>query len=204
MTSLTSDAANFLLHVKTTKDQGRSSTLDVLLKLPSLAAIARHVPDDVRQAIAHDYDKLPPALYAVAEQSRALAPKVQFLDASGVSGSGWRDDLNILLGVSSPPGGATAPTGIAGCSASMEENPPSESPGVTLVDAFNKIKHRFTVTDNLPAYLSPPEAGRTVFGRFGISREFVERLRENTITAARVMGEMAALMLLLDQPRLKL
>lgn len=203
-----SEAANFL---QVAYQSGPSAGLDALLKLPSLTALGHKRPDpDVLAAITVDYTDLPRALYDVAKMSLTPTGGIQQLGASGDVLPSWRDDLNILLNVDPPPAGASATTSSPAPSAG---NSPARrrrgqkvgaAQGATLVGAFNKIKHRFTVSDNLPGYVSTPRNGNTVYGRFGITTAFVDMLVNNTIVTAKVMGELAGLLIKLDEAKLRL
>jgi hypothetical protein len=129
----------------------------------------------------------------------------------GISGGvlpSWRDDLNILLNIDMPT--ASAASSSTAASAGSVPAPKRRgqkvgaAQGATLVDAFNKIKHRFMVTDNLPGYVGTAGSGNTVYGRFGLTEAFVNMLVNDTTVAAKAMGELAGLLIKLDEAHIKL
>lgn len=77
----------------------------------------------------------------------------------------------------------------------------SPPPRATLLEAYNKIKHRFAVVDDIgPLGAAARAAGKSVFFvTYPRDPEHAERLFLNTVAVAQASGEMAALLLKLDE-----
>lgn len=136
--------------------------------------------------------------------SLTATPSIQKLGESEEILTSWRDDLNILLNIDPPPVSATSSGRRVGATPSRRGEKVGATQGATLVDAFNKIKHRFMVTENLPGYGGATGMGKIVYGRFGITESFINVLVNNTIAAAKIMGELAGVLIQLDEGNIKL
>ena len=75
---------------------------------------------------------------------------------------------------------------------------PSKSTDDILVQAYNKIKHGFTVTENLTGHNDLSSPYFIEYGRYGLTPESLKRLVDETVTIAGAFAELGALVYHLD------
>jgi hypothetical protein len=155
----------------------RDSSLHKLLVIPDLTSLT--VEGKERAALEHDYEHLPQALLQVADIYRCEGVSRAWTSDRDEEGS-LSDEVNIVIDLVA-----------AG----------SPIPRVTLLEAYNKIKHRFAVFDDIrPLGSAARAAGKAVvYATYPRDPDHAQRLIQNTATVARASGEMAALILKLDQ-----
>lgn len=124
------------------------------------------------------YHEVPQKLYDVAAHYRAKRQATTTVDSKDLPSADTRNDVTILLSIVLP-GEAPKNSGVN-------------------IDAFNKTKHQFLVTEDLSKYTDPSAGYQIEFGRFGMSVEFVTLLMQNTIAVAQMMRILANVMLKLD------
>jgi hypothetical protein len=148
--------------------------LEALLALPALESFAPAPP----RAIVNDYEGLGAALPQVAEMFRTRTDAEPVLSDPGASGR--PDDVNIVTSV---------------------EEAGSPATGATLADAYNKIKHRFTVIDDMPRLGAALAADgrRASYVRYSRDPAKAEILYQDVMTVAAAGGEVAAVVLWLDE-----
>lgn len=155
----------------------RGPALHELLVIPELTSLT--VEGEERAALEHDYEHLPGALVQVADIYRGEGVSRTWAGDDADEGSP-PDEVNIVIDVVA-----------AG----------SPIPRVTLLEAYNKIKHRFAIFDDIgPLGSAAQAAGKAVvFATYPRDPDHAQRLIQNTATVARASGEMAALLLKLDE-----
>jgi hypothetical protein len=158
-------------------DVRRGLSLAELLAIPDLSALTL-VGEDLG-TLARDYEILPRALRDVADIYRGEGVPREWTDLGPNSNGEAPDAVNIVIDV--------IPTGSA-------------VPRVTLLEAYNKIKHRFAVIDDIaPLGAAARAAGESViFATYPRDPSQGELLFRNTVAVAQASGEMAALLLKLD------
>jgi hypothetical protein len=180
--SQSSDVANFfdyaLLHP--------NADLGELLNLPSLPSLQAQLDPNFHMVVDHDYAMLSTEVQLVAQGYR----KVGVMSQDGILQNGlpsdWLDYTNIILEIID--GSDTTPKG-----------------GI-LVQAYNKLKHRFTVVEDLEA-LSNVTAGERHairYARYSVSPEPVEQLLASIVNVVRGQMELAALLGKLDSQGIQL
>ncbi len=156
--------------------QGRS--LPELLAIPDLDTLA--VEGEDREFLAHDYTSLPATLRHISDFYREAGVPRTWPDVGASDVDKEPDDVKIVIDL--------VPIG-------------SPVPPVTLLEAYNKIKHRFAIFDEIaPLGAAARAAGKSVvFATYPRHPDHAERLFHNTIAVAQASGEMAALLLKLDE-----
>jgi hypothetical protein len=154
----------------------RGGELPELLGIPELVTLDAKGQDLADLTV--DYEHLPRALREVAEIYRGQGLPRTWTDSDD-GAAGQPDNVNIVIDVIA-----------AG----------SPVPRVTLLEAYNKIKHRFAMFDDI-ARLGA-EAGAegyaVIYATYPRDPAHTQVLFANTATVARVSGEIAALFLKLD------
>lgn len=144
-----------------------------LLALPSVDDLRETLDDEALGALEHAYGAFTEHLHSVATAARMEGP-------AGVPvspGDLEPDRLALILGIGDA--GATGPRGL-------------------LFQAHNKIKHRFMVIEDIATVGATP--GDPVrFGHLPRNPAMVMRLVDNIAQISLSTGELAALMLMLDQ-----
>ena len=148
--------------------------LETLLALPTLESFTPAPPP----AIVTDFEGLGAALPQVAEMIRTRTNAEPVLSDPGASAR--PDDVNIVTALVEAGGRST---------------------GATLADAYNKIKHRFTVIDDMPRLGAALAAGgrQASYVRYPRDPSRADVLYQNIMTVAAAGGEVAAIMLWLDE-----
>ena len=148
--------------------------LGPLLAMPPLESFTPEPPP----AIVADYEALGSALPQVAAMYRSRTDAVPVLSDPGETGPS--DDANIVTALVEPG---------------------SPTTGATLADAYNKIKHRFTVIDNMPRLGAALAVGgrRATYVRYPRDPAKADVLYQNIMTVAAAGGEVAAIILWLDE-----
>lgn len=156
----------------------RGHSLPELLAIPGLSALA--VEGEDLDMLAKDYESLPHALRQVAGIYRGEGVPREWPDVEPNSDGETPDVVNIVIDL--------VPVGSA-------------APRVTLLEAYNKIKHRFAVIDDIaPLGAAARAAGKSVFfATYPRDPDYGERLFRDTVAVAQASGEMAALLLKLDE-----
>lgn len=154
---------------------GRS--LPELLAIPELETLA--VEGEDREFLTHDYARLPDTLRHISDFYREAGVPRAWPNAGTSEDEEEPDVVKIVIDL--------IPTG-------------SPVPGVTLLEAYNKIKHRFAVMDEIaPLGAAARATGRSVvFATYPRHPDYAERLLLNTVAVAQASGEMAALLIRLD------
>ena len=150
-----------------------SDDLRELLGLPSVDDLRGALDDEALRAMEHAYGAFNEHLHSIAAAARMEGP-------AGVPvspGDLEPDRLAVTLGIGDA--GTTGPRGL-------------------LFQAHNKIKHRFMVIEDIAAVGATP--GEPVrFGHLPRDQATVMRLVGNIAQAALSTGELAALLLMLDE-----
>jgi hypothetical protein len=155
------------------QDLEGSGDLRELLRLPSVDDLRGALDDETLGALEHAYGEFAEHLRAVATAAREEGP-------AGVPvglGDLEPDRLALILGIGDA--GAKGPRGL-------------------LFQAHNKIKHRFMVIEDIATVCATP-GDRVRFGHLPRDQAMVMRLVGNIAQVALSTGELAALLLLLDQ-----
>jgi hypothetical protein len=155
------------------------TSLNILLRLPSLVDLGDSVQKEVFDSLKHKYDLIPKQFYHVAKQYRVRKESVQKLHTQNVPPPGWEKRINIITGIIFP-------------------NDAQKNTSVSS-DAFNKIKHRFVVAENLSAYANLSETYSIDLVALSQDEEYVQGMRDNTVLVGKVMSELAAMLIMLDQ-----
>ena len=175
-----SDGVMYRYFTSTTRETGAmlqeldgSDDLRELLGLPSVDDMRESLDDEALGALEHAYGAFTKHL-----QSVATAARMERSTGGPVSpGDLEPDRLALILGIGDPD--ATGPRGL-------------------LFQAHNKIKHRFMVIENIAAVDATP--GDPVrFGHLPRNQATVIRLVGNITQVARSTGDLAAIVLMLDQ-----
>lgn len=148
--------------------------LETLLALPPLESFTPAPPP----AIVTDFEGLGAALPQVAEMFRTRTNAEPVLSDPGAPGR--LDDVNVVTAVLDAGSPAT---------------------GATLTDAYNKIKHRFAVIDDMPRLGAALAVGgrQASYVRYPRDPAKAEVLYQNVMTVAAAGGEVAAVILWLDE-----
>jgi hypothetical protein len=156
----------------------RGRSLPELLAIPALTALT--VEGEDLDTFAQDYESLPHALREVADIYRGEGLPREWPDVGPSSDGKAPDVVSIVIDL--------VPVGSA-------------APRVTLLEAYNKIKHRFAVIDDIATLGAAARAtGKSViFATYPRDPDHSERLFRNTVAVAQASGEMAALLLRLDE-----
>lgn len=181
LSSSTAEAAGFLTEIlRLDIPNDPTITLDAILTLPSLMDLKGQLNSQLYTGFDHDYHFIPKTLYQVAEQYRTEALTLQrILDPNNPPDADWAEAINVLLGVGPAP------------SSVVQKNP---------VRAFNKIKHRFMLTDDLPVYMGNSATGDVVeYGAFPLEPSWVDNFMPYSVAAGGILAELAALLVHLDQ-----
>jgi len=149
--------------------------LDWLLRLPPLSALEERFDRATLAGLRHDYEALGERLAQIADQYRNPGPQGVVTDVVGVP----EDHVAIVLGLIAP--GDEAP----------------ERRGGLLVQAHNKIKHRFMVIEDI-ATLGVAAGGNLLYTHYPREPRAVWGLVQNITQVALVGGELAALLLTVD------
>lgn len=155
------------------------TSLDILLRLPSLVDLGDSVQKEVFDSLKYKYELIPKQFYHVAKQYRVRKESAQKLHTQNVPPPEWEKRINIITGIIFPN--------------DVQKNTSVSS------DAFNKIKHRFVVAENLSAYANLSEAYSIDLVALSQEEEYVQGMRDNTVLVGKVMSELAAMLIMLDQ-----
>jgi uncharacterized protein YdhG (YjbR/CyaY superfamily) len=179
----TGEAGSFFEHVlKLGNPAVTGTTLGKYLKLKSVDKFTGKVPANILEAIQYQYRALADHIYLIAKKYREVADQVQANDAGGATIlPTWENDVNVLLAFVLPDEQVAA--------------------GPTYVEAFNKIKHGFLITERLPDYDVSNSPAKIRYARIKSSPE---DMLESTCFAATIMAEIAALLLHLDAAGIRL
>lgn len=178
MSSQVSETASFFDHVLSHDVLNDPSvTLGTLLGLPDVAVLAsRFSPEDYAE-VQQSFRNQAINVYAAGSMYRdKLGAQIKTATGS-IPPTAQADEMYILLDIR-PAGSASAQRG-----------------GIHS-RAFNKIKHRFMVTDQLNDYVL---TGATDTIEYAILRpEMIDAFFESTVAVAGTMAELAAFLLHLD------
>jgi hypothetical protein len=156
----------------------RPTPLPTLLGLPELDRAT--LGDEDRQAMTLDYDQLALALADVAGLYRGRSTQGTW---SGDETSADADVIHIVVDVM--PGGSE----------------PAAAASVSILEAYNKVKHRFALFDHvIPlAQAVGAKGDLAIVATYPRAPSYGERLLQNIANVAKVGGETAALVLRLDE-----
>jgi hypothetical protein len=172
-------------HVKAFFDEILSDhniTLSALLNLLSITQLASYLQQDMLDVVKRSYEVVLQNLITAAQIYRTQGSQTKIAMAQGDPlASGWENDINIILDI--------LPL----------DAPAKHDTGDVLVRGYNKIKHGFTVTENLASYNDSTATNNVVYGRFGLNAQILQQLIDNTIGVAGTFAELAALIHTLDQ-----
>ncbi len=163
----------------------RGTSLPDLLSIPSLDQLTVDPKD--RSLLEFDYANLPPALQQISNIYRGEGvPRPWAGDVQDGEDTPLLDVVNIVVEVVSPEADGTIRT-----------------PRVTLLEAYNKIKHRFAVIDDIATLGEAVRADgdSVVHATYPRAPEYAKRLLLNVVAVGQASGEMAALVLKLDEIR---
>ena len=150
------------------------TTLDSLLCLPSVSDLQAQLPNKTMIGIKHDYDKYRKVFYEIAKKYRLIAEALELTKSLAPLPDNWEHNINVIIGFSDPA-----------------------KPRHPYTDAFNKIKHRFMITENLPAYRDVADRPLQ-FSFLSQEPKSVEQFRQVASLTAQLMGELVALIFTLD------
>lgn len=174
MRSRVGQVDSFWQDVEEQKNNNPHVTLDVLLNLPSVADLQSQLPQDILDDLEYSYTKRAEKLLGVGTfYTRTL--DVNRLDPQRLPPNEWKDHINVILGYRNPG----RPTRV-------------------VTGAFNKIKHRFMVADNLPAYMDPAAPEVLEYVAIGQDPQYTAGLIQIAIETAKTMAEMGAIIIHLD------
>jgi len=145
--------------------------LSTVLRLPPISDFANNISAEDLSNFKYDYLEIPKRLYGVAEEYCAT---LDSMDAILPQNANNANSVPIIL--------------------STENNPQS----LRLTVAFNKVKHRFMASENIFAY-DDPSRDRLIYGTLSAKPKDIKMRINNTITVSRVIGEIASLLLVLDE-----
>jgi len=151
------------------------TTLDLLLHLPSVSDLQGQISSETMIGIEHDYSEYRKVFYDIARKYRLITDTLELNKSLAPLPEDWGQNINIIIGFSDPA-----------------------KPRHPYIDAFNKIKHRFMITENLPAYIDIADRPLQ-FSYLSQEPKSVERLLQETALTARLMGELVALIIRLDE-----
>jgi len=156
-----------------------NAALPELLAIPALD----DVPHEVRASLGPYYESLPTALRALGDiHSAEGVPK-----PGGVSPGdpGFEDGVVTIV------------TAVV----SRSEDGQFHIPIATIADAYNKLKHRFAVVEDIRSLVQAVqgEGDSLVYAAYPTSVAFVERLVTGTVRVAQTSRLMAQLVLKLDE-----
>lgn len=159
-------------------------TLDRLLRIPSLMQMKGLLPQEVLDQLEAYYHEAPKFLYEVAKHYRLKRGEAQAVRVGQVpSPVVWQASLTqgtmaIILGFRLETEQAQA--------------------GRLSVDVFNRIKHQFLVTANLESYADPEDGRSLEFAFLPQEQAFIDGIVLGVSYIAKVMGDLALFLLLLD------
>lgn len=153
-----------------------------LLALPALETLS--LSDKEQVALAYTYRELPKSLTEVAGIYRGKSAPGRW-SVSGSPSADEDDVVKVVVDVRAVPGTSATP----------------QAQGVSLPEAYNKIKHRFAVFDQILDFGAAVRAtgDEVIYATYPRDEQHAQILVNNTFTVARVSGELAALTLKLDQ-----
>jgi len=152
------------------------TSLPDLLAIPDLDTLG----DIGRARLEVDYEQLALALHEIAGIYRGRSTPGEWAEPGAKVAS--LDVISIVTDVIPRASGASA------------------LPAITLLDAYNKVKHRFAVVEHADALAEAVEAssGELVVGAYPRDPGQAAILVRNTVAVARAAGAMAALLLTLS------
>ena len=152
-----------------------------LLAFPDLEGLS--MSGEHRQHLAYDYQELPKSLAEIAGIYRGKSSPGAW-SLPGAAPAQEPNVVNIVVDIVPGKRGQAPPV-----------------PGVSILEAYNKLKHRFTVFGPIASFAAAVEVHGDLVVDATYPREpaYANRLVENICTVARVSGEIAALALRLDQ-----
>jgi len=152
-------------------------TLQTLLDLPDLAALAGRLSQEEYIACQQSYRNQAINLFAAATTYRETRKGVRTMSNSGVLSPGLGGEVHIILDL------------IQAGSASTQK-------GGIFARALNKVKHRFTITERLSDYAEP---GATDEIEYAVLRsQTIDQIVESTVAVAGTIAELAAILVHLD------
>lgn len=171
-------------------------TLDLLLDVPELPALAQYLPPDTVEVVRKQYRGYPVLLRKLFDQYREPVVFVGTRHQPTADELEAGDKAIVLIDIL-PQHGQPATQQQASTVTSRE----------TLIHAYNKLKHRFLITPSLRPYsYDTGTRGRTLSGAPGdlevgwlpIDEEYIHLLLQNVVTAGKAMADLAHLLLVLD------
>lgn len=159
-------------------------TLDSVLRMPSLTQMKGFLPQEVLDQLVAYYHEAPKYLYEVAKHYRLKRGEAQAVRVGQVpSPVIWQASLTqgtmaIILGFRLETEQAQA--------------------GRLSVDVFNRIKHQFLVTANLESYADQGDGRSLEFAFLPREQAFIDGIVLGVSYIAKVMGDLALILLLLD------
>ena len=173
-----SDVANFYDMLLKVENENPISTLDILLNLPSLASLKGKLSMQELDAITADYENFASHLYSVAHSYRDDFQTIGSSELNGIITDDWKNDINIIVHVGNKP-----------------------SAKAVLTTAYNKIKHRFMLTDLLPEYVSSDVVGteRLYYCRLGQEPAIVDAIMDKITIITKSVLELAGIIMILAE-----
>jgi hypothetical protein len=153
-------------------------TLDVLLRLPPVAKLEGHVPQEQFNRLHDYYQSVPRFLYGAAMHYQSRRGDAKAISAEAAPQLDLGGVLAIILGDESPR--------------------PGSSDDRLSRTVFNRIKHQFLVTGNLSAYLNTTNSRPLEFVFLSREQDFTNQVLELIVSTARVLSDIASILLLLD------
>jgi hypothetical protein len=166
----------FWRDIEQSRNNNPHVTLDVLLNLPSVTDLQGQLPQDILDDLAYSYTKRAEKLLGIGTFYRRTLTDLNRLDPHKALPDEWKDHINVILGYEDPAKPARIVTG-----------------------AFNKIKHRFMVADDLPSYVDPTTIDILEYVAIGQDPQYAAGLIQIAIESAKTMSEMGAIIMHLDQ-----
>jgi hypothetical protein len=162
-------------------------TLGDLLKLPPISVLQEFVPQELMKQLERDYLERPKLLYDIAKFYM------------GQVGDAWRIAPITPAGQSTSQEASTAGMDSY-IHVIIEAIPIGAAPQKDKIttEIYNKIKHVFMVTENLPAYADPSDPIQMVFASLKRDPALVQEWIDSIKSVAGFINDIASLLLFLD------
>lgn len=152
-------------------------TLQTLLDLPELTALAGHLSQGEYAACQQSYRNQAINLFAAAKTYRETGKGIKTMGNSGMLSSSVGDEVHIILDL-------------------IQTGSVSTQKGGIFARTLNKVKHRFMVTERLHEYAEP---GATDEIEYAVLKpQAIDQIVNNTVAVAGTIAELAAVLVHLD------
>jgi hypothetical protein len=153
------------------------------LQLPPVAQFYGHLSPEVLDQLKSYYQETPKFLYEIAKHYRLQREDALAVRVGSISPDTWQTNftqgtLAIILGFVSETKNMRA--------------------GRLSVDVFNRIEHQFLVSANLDTYADPEDTRPLESACLPREQAFLDGIINGVASIAKVMGDFALILLLLD------